>query len=61
MRAFRRSVAIPASRPAGEALVDHHGLDHLDLSAVTSKQRSITQTIATDLHDQLGAAAIRPV
>jgi RES domain-containing protein len=41
------------------ALLDEHELDHLDLSAVTSKQRLITQTIATDLHDRLGAAAIR--
>jgi hypothetical protein len=41
------------------ALLDEHGPDHLDLSALTSRQRRITQTIATDLHDRLGAAAIR--
>jgi hypothetical protein len=41
------------------ALLDEHGLDHLDLSAVTSRRRMITQTIATDLHDRLGAAAVR--
>jgi hypothetical protein len=41
------------------ALLDEHGLDHLDLSAVTSRQRLVTQTIATDLHDRLGAASIR--
>jgi hypothetical protein len=39
--------------------LDEHGPDHLDLSALTSRQRRITQTIATDLHDRLGAAAIR--
>lgn len=41
------------------ALLDAHGMDHLDLSEITAEQRPVTQTIAADLHDRLGAAAIR--
>jgi hypothetical protein len=41
------------------SLLDEHGLDHLDLSAVATKHRAITQSIAADVHDRLEAAAIR--
>jgi hypothetical protein len=41
------------------ALIDAHGMDHLDLSQITADKRPVTQTIAADLHDRLGAAAIR--
>jgi len=41
------------------ALLDAHGMDHLDLSQITADKRPVTQTIAADLHDRLGAAAIR--
>jgi hypothetical protein len=40
-------------------LLDAHGMDHLDLAQITADKRSVTQTIAADLHDRLGAAAIR--
>jgi RES domain-containing protein len=40
-------------------LLDTHGMDHLDLSQITAEKRPVTQTIAADLHDRLGAAAIR--
>ena len=41
------------------ALLDAHGMDHLDLSQITADARHATQTIAADLHDGLGAAGIR--
>lgn len=41
------------------AVLDAHGMDHLDLSEITAEKRPVTQTIAADLHDRLGAAAIR--
>lgn len=34
-------------------------LDRLDLSEITADNRPVTQTIAADLHDRLGAAGIR--
>jgi hypothetical protein len=41
------------------ALLDAHGMDHLDLSQITADKRPVTQTIAADLHDRRGAAGIR--
>ena len=35
------------------------GLAHLDLHEITIRRRPVTQAIATDVHDRLGAAAIR--
>jgi hypothetical protein len=40
-------------------LLLEHGLDHLDVHEITTRRRAVTQTIATDLHDRLGAAAVR--
>jgi hypothetical protein len=41
------------------ALLAEHGLDHLDLHEITSRRRIVTQTIAADLFDRCGAAAVR--
>lgn len=41
------------------ALLAEHGLEHLDLHEITSRRRIVTQTIAGDLFDRLGAAAVR--
>lgn len=41
------------------ALLLEHGFQHLDLSAISARQRVITQTIAADLHARTGTAAIR--
>jgi hypothetical protein len=41
------------------ALLDAHGMDHLDLSGITADKRPVTQAIAADLHDHHGAAGIR--
>jgi hypothetical protein len=41
-----------------ELLVEHD-LDHLDLSEITTGRRVVTQTLAADFFDRLGAAAIR--
>jgi hypothetical protein len=41
------------------ALLDAHGMDHLDLSQITADKRAVTQTIAADVHDRHGVAAIR--
>jgi hypothetical protein len=41
------------------ALLAQLGLEHLDLHEVTSRRRIVTQTIAGDLFDRLGAAAVR--
>jgi RES domain-containing protein len=40
-------------------LLDTHGMDHLDLSEITAQRRTVTQTIAADLHDRLGASGVR--
>jgi hypothetical protein len=40
------------------ALLVEHGLEHLDLSEITTKRRKVTQTIAGDLFDR-GASAVR--
>ncbi len=40
-------------------LLAEHGLEHLDLHEITSRRRIVTQTIAGDLFDRLGAAAVR--
>jgi hypothetical protein len=40
-------------------LLREHGLAHLDLHEITTRRRVVTQAIATDVHDRLGAAAIR--
>ena len=40
-------------------LLGTHGMDHLGLSQITADTRPVTQTIAADLHDRLGAAGIR--
>ena len=40
-------------------LLTAHGMDHLDLSEITARRRPVTQTIAADLHDRLGAAGVR--
>lgn len=36
-----------------------HGLEHLDLHEITTRRRAITQAIATDVYDRLGAGAVR--
>ncbi|HZE05685.1 MAG TPA: hypothetical protein VE127_10700, partial [Solirubrobacteraceae bacterium] len=41
------------------ALLAEHGLEHLDLHEITSRRRSVTQTIATDLFARCEAAAVR--
>jgi hypothetical protein len=41
------------------ALLVEHGLDHLDLSKITTRRRVLTQTLATDFHDRLGSAGVR--
>lgn len=41
------------------ALLEAHGMDHLDLSEITARRRAVTQAIAADLHDRVGAAGIR--
>jgi hypothetical protein len=41
------------------ALLVQHDLDHLDMNAITLSKRVVTQTIAADLHDKHGAAAVR--
>lgn len=41
------------------ALLVEHGLQHLDLHEITARRRVVTQTIATDLFDNYGAAALR--
>lgn len=41
-----------------ELLVEHD-LHHLDLSEITTGRRVITQTLAADFHDRLGAAAVQ--
>ncbi|SON59719.1 hypothetical protein MSIMFI_01203 [Mycobacterium simulans] len=40
------------------ALLVEYGLEHLDLSEITTKRRKVTQTIASDLFDR-GAAAVQ--
>jgi RES domain len=40
-------------------LLAEHGLAHLDMHEITTSRRVVTRTIATDAHDELGAAAIR--
>lgn len=40
-------------------LLVEHGLEHLDLHEITTRRRAITQAIATDLYDRLGAGAVR--
>jgi len=40
------------------ALLVEYGLEHLDLSEITTKRRKVTQTIAGDLYDR-GAAAVQ--
>ena len=41
------------------ALLSECRLEHLDLHEITSRRRIVTQVIATDLFDRLGAAAVR--
>ncbi|HZO05206.1 MAG TPA: RES domain-containing protein, partial [Solirubrobacterales bacterium] len=40
-------------------LLIEHGLQHLDLHEITARRRALTQTIASDLFDNYGAAALR--
>ncbi len=40
-------------------LLIEHGLQHLDLHEITTRRRAITQTIAADLYDRLGASGVR--
>jgi hypothetical protein len=40
-------------------LLAAHGMAHLDLHEVTTHRRVVTQTIAADAFDRLGAAAVR--
>lgn len=40
------------------ALLDEHGMEHLDLHEITSDQRPVTQAIAADLFDR-GAGGFR--
>lgn len=44
---------------AHAALLAEYEMDHLDLSEATAKLRLVTQTIAADVYDRLGAAGIR--
>jgi hypothetical protein len=40
-------------------LLAEHGMSHLDMHEITTRRRIVTQTIATDAHDNLDVAAIR--
>jgi hypothetical protein len=40
-------------------LLDAHGMHHLDLAEVTARRRPMTQAIAADLYERLGAAGVR--
>ena len=54
----RRSVSrrVTSGREGREhaALLDAHGMDHLDLAQITADKRRVTQTLAADLHDRHG-------
>lgn len=41
------------------ALLAEHDLEHLDLHEITSRRRTVTQTIAADLFDHYDAAGVR--
>lgn len=41
------------------ALLEAHGMDHLDMHEITTRRRIVTQTIAADAYFELAAAVIR--